>query len=141
MGLSPLIFRMRELTAHFTKTSQDASFRTQLSLLGPCAQSRRLAIVLALLSWAVRVNEAHRHVGGGRGAAAQPLLPTGHQPGGPLEPQLCTLEQGDPGKSSSPKASVSSYQKWGKQRRLTYRADVITGKVPASGLAQGFDTG
>lgn len=48
MGLSPLIFRMKELTAHFTKTSQYASFPTGLSLLGPSAQSWRLAIVLAL---------------------------------------------------------------------------------------------
>lgn len=42
IGPSPLIFRMKELTAHFTKTSQYASFLTGLSLLCPSAQSECL---------------------------------------------------------------------------------------------------
>lgn len=41
-GPSPLIFRMKELTAHFTKTSQHTSLLTGLSLLCPSAQSERL---------------------------------------------------------------------------------------------------
>lgn len=72
-----------------------------------------LPVSLLSLSWAVRANEAHRHMGQGEGAARQ-LLPMGHQPGGPLESQLCTLEQGDLRRVIQPQSFSFLLQKMGK---------------------------
>lgn len=113
MGLSPLIFRVKELTAHFTKTSRYASFLTGLSLLGGSAHSPSLASVLALFvlgSWSKGSPLPWRPENG----AARQLTPQGTSLVVPWNPSSALLSRLTPGESSNLKVSASSYKKMGK---------------------------